>query len=72
MDQLKAQLRTAVKLDDQSLKAVAKFVKAKHGLDCQLVTKLAPELIAGFKLNVLGVEYDYSLAGSLDRLEQAL
>lgn len=72
MDKLKVKVRSAVKLDDKSLASMTKFVKNKHGRDCEIEVKLDPDLIAGFKLLVEGVEYDYSLSGSLTRLQAEL
>lgn len=72
MDKVTARVRSAIKLDTKSLLSMAKFIKSKHGVEPQIEVTIDPSLIAGFKLNVEGVEYDYSLSGSLDRLEQEL
>jgi len=72
MDKLRVTVRSAIKLDQKSLLSMAKFIKAKHGQECEIKVTIDPELIAGFKINVAGLEYDYSLSGSLDQLEQEL
>lgn len=72
MDKLKVKVRSAIKLDAKSLASLAKFVKSKYGEDCEIELKLDSELIAGYKLMVKGTEYDYSLSGSLDRLQEDL
>lgn len=63
---------SAIKLDDKSLLTLAEFIKSKHAIEPEIKVKLDPSLIAGFKFIVEGVEYDYSLDGSLNRLEQEL
>jgi F0F1-type ATP synthase delta subunit len=63
---------SAIKLDAKSLTTLAAFIKSKHQLEPDIFVTVDPGLIAGFKFIVEGVEYDYSLDGSLTRLEQEL
>ncbi|RLF28422.1 MAG: hypothetical protein DRN14_04250 [Thermoplasmata archaeon] len=69
------QLRSAIKLDADAIKMIIKFIKNKLNSPKSTIEVneiVDPQLIAGFKLNINGVEYDYSLTGSLNRLAQEL
>jgi len=73
MDKLTVTVRSAIKLDAKSLATLSKFVESKHNVkNCEFEVTIDPELIAGFKLMVAGVEYDYSISGSLDRMQAEL
>lgn len=65
-------VRSAIKLDSKSLAAITKFATKKLGHAVKPEVSLDPKLIAGFKLNLDGIEYDYSLSGSLEALAQEL
>lgn len=65
-------IKSASKLDSDSLKQITSFVKSKLGKDVKIKESLDKTLIAGFKLEMAGVEYDYSIKGSLDRLSKVL
>lgn len=66
------QVRSAIKLDSAAEKTIKKFASDKLTGPLEIETIIDPGLIAGFKLNISGMEYDYSLSGSLSRLAQEL
>jgi F0F1-type ATP synthase delta subunit len=65
-------VHSAIKLDERSKTTLTKFIKSKHSVTPSLAVVVDPGLIAGFRFMVEGVEYDYSISGSLSRLQQEL
>jgi len=67
-----AVLSTASALGAKELAEIKRFINKRHGAGWELIVKKDTSLIAGFKLNLAGLEYDRSLVGGLDQLSQAL
>ena len=63
--------KTALKLDKDLSSKIASFAKGK-GVATLPVAIVDEKLLAGFVLEIDGIEYDYSLAGSLTRLAKSL
>jgi len=63
---------SSARLDAPSLARIKDFAKANYHLTCSVEQVVDPLLIAGFKVNINGIEHDFSVAGKLARLGQAL
>lgn len=63
---------SSARLDAQSLSLVKAFAKSNYQITSPVEQVIDPSLIAGFKVNINGIEHDFSVAGELARLGQAL
>lgn len=72
MSKLKINIRSAIKLDQKSLASLSQFINKQHQVEPELTVTVDRSLVAGFKFMVQGIEYDYSISGSLARLQQEL
>ncbi len=72
MSQTLVTVKSAIKPDADSLSQIAAFAKKKLGREVKLEVVLDKDVIAGFVIEIAGLEYDYSLRGSLSRLAKTL
>lgn len=67
-----ALIRTSSKLDASTLKLVNKHLTSLSKQNLSIEQVVEPSLIAGFVIEVGGKEYDYSIKGSLAKLQAQL
>jgi len=67
-----AHIKSAVELDEKSLKAFKKKIKDITGDDAKITTSVEKDLLGGFILNINNLQYDASISGKLNKLKQNL
>lgn len=65
-------VRASTKLDQSVLKKIETYAAKLSGGSVTLKVIVDPSLIGGYVLDIVGREYDYSIAGQLKRLEASL
>lgn len=58
-------LETAVAVDEELCDKVRNKVSSRTGRKVELVTRIVPQLLGGFRLRIADMRYDYSLASRL-------
>lgn len=73
MQVTKVRAISAIELSEAQLKKITDAVSAKYPkYKVELETEIDPKVVGGIKLIVNAVEYDGTVAGKLERLEQHL
>lgn len=65
-------VKTSARLDVKSVARIKDFVKTTYKVTAGVEQIIDKSLVAGFIININGIEHDYSLSGELARLSQAI
>ncbi len=67
-----AHIKSAVELDDKTLKSFQNKIKDLTGDSAKITTSVDKDLLGGFVLNIDNLQYDASISGKLNKLKQNL